>query len=310
MTRLFLKEKNIEYILREYDDEKQLEEMVIKHYKKIFGGQAMFFGKQKIQTKAGIKAKTDGFIISLDERRWYILEAELSKHNLYNHVVPQITKFKQAHNSYETRRKIIEVFYDEVENSSKKKKSFRSNKIGDIHKFLTDVIDSKPIVVIIIDNKTEELSEVLENLPFESRSIEFKTFVKKGINNLSDHFHLFEPLIKSKVSKLTKRRSGEITPQRKYRIPILKTLIEMRGRGRMSEVLKRIEREIGDKFTTKDREMLPSRTSIRWRNAAQWERQKMKEEGLLRDDSPPGIWEITQKGKDYYRNIGKLKRES
>jgi restriction system protein len=35
----------------------------------------------------------------------------------------------------------------------------------------------------------------------------------------------------------------------------------------------------------------------RWRNAARWERNSMVEEGLLKSDSPWGIWEITEAGR-------------
>ena len=35
----------------------------------------------------------------------------------------------------------------------------------------------------------------------------------------------------------------------------------------------------------------------RWRNAAQWARNSMVNEGLLKNDSPHGIWEISDKGR-------------
>jgi restriction system protein len=37
----------------------------------------------------------------------------------------------------------------------------------------------------------------------------------------------------------------------------------------------------------------------RWRNAAQWARNSMVNEGLLKKDSPRGVWEISDKGKQY-----------
>jgi len=40
---------------------------------------------------------------------------------------------------------------------------------------------------------------------------------------------------------------------------------------------------------------------LRWRNTAQWARQKMKDKGLLAGDSPRGIWEITARGRAYLR---------
>ncbi|MCO5044184.1 MAG: winged helix-turn-helix domain-containing protein [Kiritimatiellae bacterium] len=35
----------------------------------------------------------------------------------------------------------------------------------------------------------------------------------------------------------------------------------------------------------------------RWRNFAQWARHTMRQEGLLKDDSPHGTWEITDAGR-------------
>jgi hypothetical protein len=35
----------------------------------------------------------------------------------------------------------------------------------------------------------------------------------------------------------------------------------------------------------------------RWRNSAQWARNTMRQEGLLKEDSPHGTWEITDAGR-------------
>jgi hypothetical protein len=34
--------------------------------------------------------------------------------------------------------------------------------------------------------------------------------------------------------------------------------------------------------------------TIAWQNNACWERLKMRQDGLLRDDSPSGIWELVK----------------
>jgi len=36
--------------------------------------------------------------------------------------------------------------------------------------------------------------------------------------------------------------------------------------------------------------------NLRWRNAAQWARNNMVKEGLLKGDSPRGLWEISERG--------------
>ena len=41
-----------------------------------------------------------------------------------------------------------------------------------------------------------------------------------------------------------------------------------------------------------------------WRNTAQWVRNDLREEGLIRDDPPRSIWEITEKGRQWLRGSG------
>ncbi len=98
---------------------------------------------------------------------------------------------------------------------------------------------------------------------------------------------------------LGRAHRGERTPNETFRIPILKVLMKLGGRGEMNEILDSVEVEMNNILKSKDFELLPSGKSIRWRNSACWERLKMKIAGLLRSDSPTGIWEITEKGKKY-----------
>ncbi|RMH13146.1 MAG: hypothetical protein D6698_14360, partial [Gammaproteobacteria bacterium] len=39
-----------------------------------------------------------------------------------------------------------------------------------------------------------------------------------------------------------------------------------------------------------------------WRNTAQWCRNTMVREGLMKSDSPYGIWEITEAGRKYLQD--------
>ena len=96
---------------------------------------------------------------------------------------------------------------------------------------------------------------------------------------------------------------GEILPQAEYTLPILESLVEMGGSGRMPKVLDKVYDKIKDRLRKKDFEMLSSGTAVRWRNRAQWERQRLKSEGYLKKDSPRGIWEITDDGKKLYERL-------
>lgn len=76
------------------------------------------------------------------------------------------------------------------------------------------------------------------------------------------------------------------------------------GRQRVSgEVLSRVEQKMKDVLNEYDREPLPSDPrAVRWRNTAQWCRNTLVREGLMKDDSPYGIWEISEQGHKWLTN--------
>ena len=75
----------------------------------------------------------------------------------------------------------------------------------------------------------------------------------------------------------------------------MEALVELGGRAEMSKVLAGPcgENDAGH-LNDYDYQPLPSDpNTIRWRNTAQWCRNTMVREGLLKSDSPRGIWEIS-----------------
>ncbi|MGB9677662.1 MAG: winged helix-turn-helix domain-containing protein [Candidatus Ratteibacteria bacterium] len=98
------------------------------------------------------------------------------------------------------------------------------------------------------------------------------------------------------------KKENEITKIDEYKIPILESLIELGGRAEVYKVLDKVYEKVKNILTPRDKELLRSVQELRWRNKAKWCRKNMIFEGLLRNDSPHGIWEITKKGIDYYNN--------
>ncbi len=88
---------------------------------------------------------------------------------------------------------------------------------------------------------------------------------------------------------------GERTAQESFRLPILRALYETGGSGKTADVLDRVGKMLIRTLTDADRATM-KHGEIRWRNTAQWERNAMVEEGLLKKKSPRGIWELTDKG--------------
>ncbi len=97
---------------------------------------------------------------------------------------------------------------------------------------------------------------------------------------------------------LGKLRKGVRTPESAYFLPILRVLSKMGGKGKVAEVVDAVGEIMKSALKKVDYEPLASNPdNPRWRNATQWARNSMVQEGLLRDGSPRGIWEITDKGK-------------
>jgi len=97
---------------------------------------------------------------------------------------------------------------------------------------------------------------------------------------------------------LGRLRRGLRTPEDAYYVPILQTLAELGGSAPIDRILDGVGRRMKDALRPVDREPLASAPDMpRWQNAARWARLSLVREGLLKADSPRGVWEITDAGR-------------
>ena len=100
-------------------------------------------------------------MVGLDSRRWYIDEAEVSHHSVWNHIVPQITKQIIAANNPVTKQQLIEIAIDHVRDDENLQDELaeRSIELIDIHRILTEILAADPIIGTLIDDVTNNLRE-------------------------------------------------------------------------------------------------------------------------------------------------------
>jgi len=110
-------------------------------------------------------------------------------------------------------------------------------------------------------------------------------------------------LLKRQRSQGKRQRVRGGMPASAFRPYILEALAQLGGKAREAEVLERIWEMVRPKLTEIDLEWLPAGNDYRWRKRACWEKFNMKQEGLLRDDSPYGIWELSEKGWQEARKL-------
>jgi len=176
--------------------EGEFERMVEEHAKDIFGEESIYLEKHKLRTKSGIGSIPDGYVIIVgNQPQWHIVEVELSTHPLYEHIVPQISKFINGIKNPSTQRDIVDTLYREIDSDDfLKLRLKKAMGTTETYKFLSDLISKPPVVTIIIEKRTEQLDEAISALAHpQIKIVEFQTLTRERVG-LAVHAHLFEPL--------------------------------------------------------------------------------------------------------------------
>lgn len=186
----------VRYQLVTPESEAWLEKAIQSNSSHIFGPDSFYFDiKKLIRSKAGVASIPDGYVIFFTRRpQWAIVEVELASHPIHNHVIPQLNKFNIGIEDSSTRKKLVEILYgvfdeDEVLKARLKQKI----KTGEVYKFISDLVSEKPLVVVAIDQRTEELNEALKFIGGEVKVVEFKTFRREDVSD-DVNAYMFEPV--------------------------------------------------------------------------------------------------------------------
>lgn len=98
------------------------------------------------------------------------------------------------------------------------------------------------------------------------------------------------------VRPLHPRKPQGKLPEKEFRRPLLEALYEMGGRAHVRKLRPVLENRLAPRLLPGDYEPVTT-GDPRWWNAACWARNGLKNDGHLRDDSPRGLWELSEKGK-------------
>ena len=172
------------YILYNYDTEAKFEAMIIKNSEAIFGKDGIYFDIKKLIGKPKKGATIpDGYYLDLtfhNDPRLYLVEVELQNHDVYGHIGEQILRFgiSSETDKYKMKSCLIEAINEDSTKKAKLKAFFKKSKYDNINELLDKVIfDNKPSAIIIIDQATEELYNVLGQLTMATDVIEAQTYV-------------------------------------------------------------------------------------------------------------------------------------
>jgi hypothetical protein len=177
--------------------ELEFEKVVFTQYKHLFGDNTILFTKKKIQTATSIGTIPDAFVIDLEKEKWFIIEIEISNHDVYSHIVPQMTKFSSALNNPQTIKQLVKFFENEIKTDPYKTALLLSNGKTEVFKIVSEILDSYPELIIIIEQEHKELTSIFNSLPFKTKINIFKTFTRDG-SEQGDCIFQIEPIFKGK----------------------------------------------------------------------------------------------------------------
>ena len=181
MNRLSYKGKIFK--LYEYSQESDFEKDIIKHAKEIFGSKSFYIDIKKKIKNDNIVTIPDGYLIDFSfkkDPRLYIIENELVTHDPYKHIGQQLLKFAISYKASGLRIKkfLINKIYED--SGMKKEIEINFNKAGyeNIDAFIEALIFEKEVrAIIVIDEITSDLENVVNQLTMKIDLLEFQTFI-------------------------------------------------------------------------------------------------------------------------------------
>jgi len=203
------------YTLYKYESEAEFEKHIIEHSKDVFGDKSIYFDVKKRIGTDNILSIPDGYLIDLsfsDNPKLYIIENELVIHDPYRHIGQQLLKFAISYKA--SWRKIKSFLLNEILSNEEAKtmieQFIRDANYRNIDALLENLIYEKPVsAIIIIDEITDDITNVLNQLTMKTDIIEFQTFC--SVNDQAAHIHYFTPF-QEDIQETIQDSSGSLKP--------------------------------------------------------------------------------------------------
>jgi predicted transport protein len=193
--KLFLNNKV--YSEFQFVKEADFEREIVANSKLFFGAGSIYIdAKRKIETKSLGNSIPDGFLFDLtdkDNPEFYLVEVELAKHDFFNHIFPQITKFFGFYKNPKSQGDLVEKIFTIITNDSELKKEFKRY-LGDkeVYKFIKDTVERSQNILLVLDGEKREMPEITETYTDTWGKMVKPILIKKYSNN-SDFIYTMHP---------------------------------------------------------------------------------------------------------------------
>ncbi len=164
MPRLYHKNEWFDEISPTALAETEFEDLLIQNADIIQTNTVIIPFKKTVYSPHG-SARADLAMISTDYSRWTVIEVEMSRHDLYSHVIPQVRNLREANYSQEYVAYILE------KRSTLDEDKLRSMMLGD-----------QPDILVIVNKPSEEWQKELRRYDIHMMVFEiFRSRLNKNI---------------------------------------------------------------------------------------------------------------------------------
>lgn len=217
-----LRYKDNVFLKSSFRNEQELEDVVVENCQLLFGPESFFLPKSLIKTSDGAGTIPDGFVIDLENGRWFVVEAELLHHGVWAHIVPQITKQLVAIKNSTTKIALEDMVVKMVEADSLLGEKFKSQGIEVIHirKALRELLDAPPSIAIPIDEISKDLTIWADNLKYEVFIWKIERFVHE--KNSSEIVYLLPDEFSPSYSSPSESMLGqELSNRQRFQVKLI-----------------------------------------------------------------------------------------
>ena len=206
--------KDTKFIKSPFDSEAELEQVIIDNYEYLFGPTSFYLPKAKIKTADGAGTIPDGFAIDIGQKKWYLVEAELMHHSVWNHIAPQVTKQILAAQQQTTKRSLIDLAVTQYKSEPYTKEKFDDLNIAEINvrQVVGDILETDPIIGVPIDGVTNDLRDWARTLKYKVKLWVVNKFVElnKPTNIVFEFPEEFKPELDTEEESQPKKPNTEI----------------------------------------------------------------------------------------------------
>jgi Restriction Enzyme Adenine Methylase Associated len=177
-----LKSKNSIFIEASFSSEQELENVVLDNFEYLFGPNSFYIPKTLISTFEGSGTIPDGFAIDIEQKKWFLVEAELLRHRVWEHIAPQITKQTISIHNPAVIKIIEELAVKQIETDPRIKELFIEAGIREINfrREINEILSKDPIIGIPIDKISEDLKAWAKTFKYVINLWQVKKFIEFG----------------------------------------------------------------------------------------------------------------------------------